>query len=91
MKITGVIFMKRWIITTSLILAAAVISTGCSNPFRKKSQCESLCEQMHGECNVSCPADTFDPVCHERCDKYRDCRDTCDKPLFRGGAEEKGD
>jgi len=72
-----------------LFLIASLIASGCVNPLRTKSQCEKLCEQMHSECNVSCPTEQFDPVCHNRCDRFNDCRATCDKPLFKEGNEEE--
>jgi len=72
-----------------ILLISAVMLYGCSNPFRKKNQCEILCEQMHSECNMSCPsAENFDPACHERCDSFRNCKDSCDKPLFKEGSDE---
>lgn len=71
------------------ILISAVVLSGCSNPFRKKSQCEIICEQMHGECSQNCQIEGYDPVCQSRCDTARDCRDTCDKPLFREGVEKE--
>ena len=74
-----------------LFMTAMLITAGCSSTFRGKSQCEILCEQMHSECNVSCPADQFDPACHERCDRFRNCRDTCDKPLFKDSTKEEGE
>lgn len=72
-----------------LFITAVLIAAGCANPLRTKSQCEILCEQMHSECNMSCPSDHFDPACHERCDSFRDCRETCDKPLFKEGSDEE--
>lgn len=74
-----------------LFFTAVFITAGCAGLLREKSQCEKVCEQMHSECNLSCPADIFDPTCHERCDSYRDCRETCDKPLFREGESAEGD
>lgn len=82
--------MKNYINRISLLFMTAVlIATGCSNPLREKNRCEILCEQMHSECNVNCSTDSFDPACHERCDTFRSCRDTCDKPLFNEGGEEE--
>ena len=78
--------MKIIYIKMSLLFVTAVlVSAGCAGLLREKSQCERVCEQMHSECSLSCPTDTFDPACHERCDSYRDCRETCDKPLFKEG------
>ena len=85
----GVIIMKRHIKTASLFLiTAAIITAGCANPFRTKSRCEILCEQMHSECNVNCPRENYDPACYERCDNLSNCRDRCDKPIFKEGDEE---
>ncbi|HOP28144.1 MAG TPA: hypothetical protein P5120_12585 [Spirochaetota bacterium] len=74
-----------------LFITAVLITAGCANPFRTKSRCEILCEQMHSECNMSCPTDHFDSSCHERCDSFRDCKATCDKPLFKEGSEEENE
>ena len=80
--------MRSRIIKTGLLLMTALlIITGCANPLRQKSQCEILCEQMHGECTAGCPADYYDPTCYPKCDTYRDCKETCDKPLYREGDE----
>ncbi|HOP64639.1 MAG TPA: hypothetical protein PK358_13810 [Spirochaetota bacterium] len=75
--------MNKKIKMISLLLFTVILFiNSCSNPFRTKSQCEILCEQMHGECNQSCPHDRYDPACHEKCDNYRNCAETCNKPLF---------
>lgn len=78
------------LIMSLLFITAFTALSGCSNPLREKSQCEKLCEQMHSECTVGCPADYYDPTCHSRCDTSRDCRETCDKPLYREG-DDSGD